>query len=86
MQDGLRSNGVDEGSLDWNSVQVVGKALLMMGVTILLFLRIAMKKTGPLLSLERRPCYGIKDWDILERRAFEHYMVKVWLKVCLITH
>jgi hypothetical protein len=37
----------------------------------------------PLLSLEKRQCYGIKDWDILERRAFEHYMVKVWLKVCL---
>jgi hypothetical protein len=34
--------------------------------------------------LERRPCSGIKDRDILEKRAFEHYMVKVWLKVCLI--
>jgi hypothetical protein len=39
----------------------------------------------PTISRERQ-CYGIKDWDILERRAFEHYMVKVWLKVCLIAH
>ena len=27
-------------------------------------------------------CYGIKDWDILGRRVFNHYKVKVWLKVC----
>jgi hypothetical protein len=50
------------------------------------FLRISMKKTGPLLSQERRPCYSVRDWDILERRAFKHCMVKVWLKVCLIAH
>jgi hypothetical protein len=41
-------------------------------------------KTRPILSLERRPCCGIKDWDILEKRAFKHYTIKVWLKVCLI--
>ena len=37
-----------------------------------------------LQSLEKRLCCGIKDWGILERRAFNYYMVKVWLKVCLI--
>jgi hypothetical protein len=36
-----------------------------------------------LQSLEKRLCCGIKDWDISERRVFEYYMVKVWLKVCL---
>ena len=25
--------------------------------------------------------YGIKDWGTSEKRAFEHYKVKVWLKV-----
>ena len=29
-------------------------------------------------SLEKRPCYGIKGLDILERRAFEYFMVKIW--------
>ena len=24
-----------------------------------------------------------QDWDILERRVFDYYTVKVWLKVCL---
>jgi hypothetical protein len=55
-----------------------------MGVIVLLSLSREIKKTRPILSLKRRPCCGIKDWDILEKRAFEHYMVKVWLKVCLI--
>ena len=30
-------------------------------------------------------CYGNKYLHILERRVFNHYQVKVWLKVCLIT-
>ena len=55
-----------------------------MGVTVMLSLSREMKKTRPILSLERRPCYGIKDWDILEKMAFEHYTVKVWFKVFLI--
>jgi hypothetical protein len=55
-----------------------------MGVTILLSLNRQIKKTRSISSLKRRPCCGIKDWDILEKRDFEHYMVKVWLKVCLI--
>jgi hypothetical protein len=45
-----------------------------------------MKKIGSLMSLERRPCYGINDWNILERRSFEHYVVKVRLKVGLTAH
>jgi hypothetical protein len=28
-------------------------------------------------------CCGIKDWGISERRVFDYYTVKVWLKVCL---
>jgi hypothetical protein len=55
-----------------------------MGIIVLLSLSREVKKTRPILSLERRPCCGIKDWGILEKRAFEHYMVKAWLKVCLI--
>ena len=65
---------------------LVRVSLLIMGVTIILFLRVAMKKIRPILSMERKQIYGIKDWDILERRAFKHYLVKVWLKVCLIVH
>jgi hypothetical protein len=57
MQDCSRSNGVDEGSSDWNFVQAIGKHLLIMGVIFLLFSRVAMKKTRPLLSLQ---CHGIK--------------------------
>ena len=60
------------------------EALILMGVTVVLSLSKQIKNTRPIFSLERRPCCGIKDWDILEKRAFEHYMVKVWLKVCLI--
>jgi hypothetical protein len=60
------------------------ETLILMGVTILMSLSRQIKKTRPILSLERRPCCGIKDWGILEKMAFEHYMVKVWLKVCLI--
>jgi hypothetical protein len=36
--------------------------------------------------LEGRQFYGIKEMDILERISFKNYMVKVWLKVCLIAH
>jgi hypothetical protein len=60
------------------------EALILMGVTIMFSLNREIMKTRPILSLNRRPCCGIKDWDILEKRAFEHYMIKVWLKVCLI--
>ena len=41
-----------------------------------------MKKIMFLKSLEEKLCCGTKDWDILERRVFNHYKVKVWLKVC----
>jgi hypothetical protein len=44
-----------------------------MGVTILFSLSREMKETRPILSLKRRPCCGIKDWGILDKRAFEHY-------------
>jgi hypothetical protein len=57
-----------------------------MGATyFLLFLILELKKKKILQSLEKRLCCGIKDWGISERRAFEYYMVKVWLKVCLIS-
>jgi hypothetical protein len=55
-----------------------------MGVTVLSSLSREMKEKRPILSLKRRPWCGIKDWGILEKRAFENYTVKVWLKVCLI--
>jgi hypothetical protein len=55
-----------------------------MGVTVMLFLKRQIKKTRSISSLKIRPCWAIKDWDMLEKRDFEHYTVKVWLKVCLI--
>ena len=67
--------------------------LILMGVTIMFSLNREIKNTRPnreikntrpILSLERRLWYGIKDWDILEKRAFEHYTVKAWFNVCLI--
>jgi hypothetical protein len=36
-----------------------------------------MKETRPILSQKTRPCCGIKDWGILEKRDFEHYTIKV---------
>jgi hypothetical protein len=60
------------------------EALILMGVTVLLSLRKQINKTRPISSLKRRTCCGIKDWGILEKRAFEHYTIKAWLKVCLI--
>jgi hypothetical protein len=59
--------------------------LILVGVTIFLSLSREINKTRSILSLERIPFYGIKEWDILEKRAFKHYTVKVWLKVCLIS-
>ena len=56
--------------------------LSLMGVTTLLFPRVKMKKIKFLTSLEKILCCGIKDRDILKRRVFNHYKVKVWLKVC----
>ena len=59
----------------------------LMGVTTLLFSRAEMKKIMSLTSLEEKLRYGIKGWNILEKRVFNHYKVKVWLKVCLtVTH
>jgi hypothetical protein len=46
--------------------------LSVMGVTTLLFLRVEMKKTKHLQSLDKRKCYGIKDSNMLERRAFKY--------------
>jgi hypothetical protein len=58
------------------------EALLVIGAIVPLFLRLELKKEKLLQSLEKILCCGIKDWGILERRAFKYYMVKVWLKVC----
>jgi hypothetical protein len=57
-----------------------------MGVIVLLFLKEKMNKSKPLLTLEIIQCFGIKDWDTSERRVFNYYKVKVWLKVCLDVH
>ena len=56
----------------------------MMGVIAPLFLILKLKKKELLQSLKKRLCCGIKDCGILERRVFDYYMVKVWLKVCII--
>jgi hypothetical protein len=77
----MRINGVDEGEFGVELCTICWEELILMDVTILLSLSREIKKTRPILSLERRPYYGIKDWGILEKRDFEHYMVKVWLKV-----
>lgn len=55
-----------------------------MGVATLLFSRVKMKKRKSLTSHQEIVCCGIKDWDILERRVFNNYKVKVWIKVFLI--
>jgi hypothetical protein len=60
------------------------EALILMCVTVLLPLSREMKEERSILSQKRRPCCAIKDWGILEKRAFENYTVKVWLKVWLI--
>jgi hypothetical protein len=59
------------------------EALLMMGVIVPFFLILELKKKELLQSLEKRLCHGIKDWGISERRVFDYYTIKVWLKVCL---
>jgi hypothetical protein len=64
--------------------KICWEALILMGVTFLLSLSRQIKKTGAISSLKRKPCCGIKDWGILEKRSFEHYTLKAWLKVCLI--
>jgi hypothetical protein len=60
------------------------ETLILMGVIVMLSLSRQIKKTRPISSLKRRPCCGIKDWGILEKRALKHYTVEAWLKVCLI--
>jgi hypothetical protein len=55
----------------------------VMGVIVSLFLILELNKKEILQSLEKRLCYGIKDWGISERRVLDYYTVKVWLKVCL---
>ena len=55
-----------------------------MGVTTLLFPRAEMKKIMSLTYLEEKLRCAIRDWDIFERRVFNNYKVKVWLKVCII--
>ena len=55
----------------------------MMGVIAPLFLILELNKKELLKSMEKRLCYGIKDWGISERRVFDCYMAKVWLNVCL---
>jgi hypothetical protein len=56
------------------------------GTIVLLFLKVEMKNIEPLLYLEERQCYGIKEYDIFKRKAFENYIVKVCLEVFFIAH
>jgi hypothetical protein len=55
----------------------------VMGVIFPLFLILELKNKEILQSLEKILCCGIKGWGISERRVFDYYMEKVWLKVCL---
>jgi hypothetical protein len=48
------------------------EALSMTSEIVPLLLRLELKKKKLLQSLEKRLCCGIKDWGILERRAFEY--------------
>jgi hypothetical protein len=48
------------------------EALILMGVTFMFSLRRQIKNTRLISSLKRRLCCSIKDWGILEKRAFEH--------------
>jgi hypothetical protein len=48
-----------------------------MGVKVILSLSREIKKIRKILSMKRRPCRGIKYWDILEKSAFEHYRVNL---------
>jgi hypothetical protein len=50
--------------------------------TIPLFLRLDLKRENLIQSLEKRQCCDSKDRGISERRAFEYYTIRVWLKVC----
>jgi hypothetical protein len=64
--------------LNW----VVG--YVTVGVIVMFSFSREIKKIESILSMEIIPCYGIKDSDILEKMAFDHYTIKVWLNVCLI--
>jgi len=61
------------------------ESLLVMDVIVPLFIILDLKKKELLQSLKKRLFYGITYWGISERRVFDYYMVKVWLKVCLTT-
>jgi hypothetical protein len=61
------------------------EVLIFMGVTFLSSLSYEIKNKGSIPSLETIPCCGIKDRDIMEKRSFEHYTLKLWLKLCLIS-
>jgi hypothetical protein len=61
------------------------ESLLLMGAIVLLFFRLELKKKKLLRSLDKKICCGIKYWGILKRRAFDYYMVKLRLKVCIIS-
>ena len=57
--------------------------LLVMGVIVPLLLILELKKKEILQYLDKRLCCGINDWGISEKRLFDYYTVKLWLKVCL---
>jgi hypothetical protein len=59
------------------------EAILVMGVIVILFLILELKKKNLLDYMEKMICCGIKESNILERRDFNYYMVNVWLKVCI---
>jgi hypothetical protein len=60
-----------------------GTLYKLQGITISDGCNSSIKKKELLQSLEKRLCCGVKDWGISERRVFDYYMVKVWLKVYL---
>jgi len=59
----------------------IGKLYKLQGRTVVDGFNISVvpeNEAENLVFLEKIPCYGIKGLDILERRAFKYFLIKVW--------
>lgn len=64
-----------------NMYNILGSTVIN-GCSNFIILEDKRKKIYFLLFLEKILCYGIKYFDMLKRRVFKIYKVKVWLKLC----
>jgi hypothetical protein len=78
----LRNNGVGKRSLIGTLYKLEASINDGCNSFVVPEVRNEIKKT--LMFPKRRQCFGIKDWDILERRGFKICTLKVWLKEFLI--